>query len=176
MAASTWITIFQWVGVIGATCALISLIGLWHFGARVDSERQTQIGELRVATEIIARFHEMAMLDLHGSEYTPGSNVIVSTPLTRALEGTFDIVSNRLQYRADDEALTRLLEVTEQFPDFPFGHYAVAYIYRTRNDSRWREYAEAAVEILEKTVSISGRNASHDRVLNELKVELSRGS
>ncbi|TQV85180.1 hypothetical protein FKG94_03045 [Exilibacterium tricleocarpae] len=172
MTYSSWVSAFQWVGLIGAICALISFVGIWYCGNKASAEQQRKILVLERSTDILAQFGEIAMLGMHGSEYAIPSVIKVSTPLTQSLEGTYDVLDGRLQYRNTDESLEILLNSARQFPDFPFSHYAIAYILYQRDDASWREHAEKSLEILEKTTTIPNHNPDHDKILAELKSEL----
>jgi hypothetical protein len=47
MKNSTWVALFQWVGLISIILTLVSAIGVWVFSDKVQDEKDKEIGGLR---------------------------------------------------------------------------------------------------------------------------------
>ena len=134
--------------------------------------KQQVIKRLQSDVTALRDFSDMAQLELHGRPFTPGGGIKYSSPLSSMLDGTYNMKSGHLQFKTSPEAEEKFRQVTERFPRFPFGHYALAYCLQRKGDPAWRQHAETALQILEKTTRIKGHKPVHDDVLKELKVAL----
>ena len=84
-----------------------------------------------------------------------------NSPLARAMDGAWDERDGVYQPRCDPESLTKLSTVAEDFPTFPFAHYALALCAARAGDVRWRQHADHAMEILKHTTQIAGSHRHH---------------
>ena len=95
------------------------------------------------------------------------------TEISASIEGTWQQVGpDTFRPVCDAAALERNRLATQQFPDFPFTYYALAYCMERSGDPAWREYAEKAVAIFEQTTQITGHQKSHEQSLAYLRQQL----
>jgi len=62
--------------------------------------------------------------------------------------------------------------MTTKYPRYPFPYYFLAKCLRKLKQDAWRDYAEEAIRILEKTTNIPGHDPGHDDALRELRALL----
>jgi hypothetical protein len=92
------------------------------------------------------------------------------TEISQAVEGTWlSPAENRFRPVCNEAALEKSRNAIQQFPDFPFTYYALAYCLEKQGSPEWRPYAEKAVTIFEQTTTIGGHQKSHDECLAYLR-------
>jgi hypothetical protein len=122
----------------------------------------------------LQKYSAMANLTFNGSPVV-GGDVNVTTPISKAVEGTWQEVSpDRFRPVCDEAALDKDRAGTRDFPEFPFTYYALAYCLEKKGDLAWKSYAQTAVDIFEKTTAITGHQGSHDQMLGYLRQILGR--
>jgi hypothetical protein len=95
-----------------------------------------------------------------------GGDVIMPTPISQSVEGTWNEVSpGTFRPVCDAVALEKSRETIQRYPDFPFSYYALAYCLQRSGDPGWRQYAESAIQIVENTTLINNHQESHDQSL-----------
>lgn len=113
-----------------------------------------------------------AVLDASGKPYYPLVDVPGArfhSPLHSLLAGTYYENGHKITFKTDSLSEGKFRTATNEFPRFPFGFYALALALRSRHDPSWREYAEKAVSIFEKTTLIKDCNQNHFDALKELR-------
>lgn len=135
------------------------------------AQYQDDIEEQKHTINSLRDYSHVATLDALG--YPPGlglgSDLKFNSPLTEMLEGTYTTKDKQLFMKRDSQAEARYRAVIDKYPNSPFAYYFVALCLHQKDDSGWRQYAEAAVNILMKTTMIDGHNANHDEVLQKLQ-------
>lgn len=162
------------LGLLGTLLTLVSLIGLGYFTNKLEEQKTARIEELKQTVTTLRDFSDVAPLDFHGSPDSITEIIKYSSPLTRMLEGTYKITEGRFQFLTGDNIEQQLQQVIREYPNFPFAYYGLAYCLQNRGDPHWKDYAEHAVRIFEQTTKISGHNLNHDRVLAELRQQLTK--
>jgi len=140
------------------------------------TEYQEDIEEQKKTIDALRDYSHVAQLDALGSPpgFGPGSDIKFDSPLIEMLKGTYTTRKKQIFMKRDTKAEARYREVIDKYPNFPFAYYFVALCLRERNDKGWRQYAEAAVNILLKTTTIDGHNENHDEVLRKLQSYLNQ--
>jgi hypothetical protein len=173
VANTSWVTLFQWLSLTGSILAVVSLVGLWVFTGRVDQEKELQIQRLQSVTEAVRGFSDIATLNPAGLPFRERSGIRYDSPLSTALRDLYVTTDSTINFKLGLEFEPRYKRIVEQFPRFPFAYVALAESMRYRGDSSWREYAQKAVSILEKTTTIDGHDRSHDDALATMRDYLS---
>ena len=173
----------QWIAVAGTGLGLLSGIGLIFTRRELGERQATRLiaaqqeaasarslaNELQDEVLIVKRFSYVATLTFNGMLYTKG-DVTMPTAISQLVEGTWrEVGPERFRPVCEAAALDKSRAAIQQFPDFPFTYYALAYCLAQQGDPAWRNYAEQAVAILVKTTSISGHQKSHDEALEYLR-------
>ena len=61
-----------------------------------------------------------------------------------------------------------IFSIIQERPDFPFTYYVIALCYKKQGREEWKQYAQKAILILEKTTQIDGHHGFHDEALSQL--------
>jgi len=129
--------------------------------------------ELKGANATIATLRDyghIAELNCLGKTGMAGVGLYESpTPLSRLLENAWVSKNGKWYASCDSVARNRFETVIKDFPKFPFSYYAIAVCLRSVQDERWKDYAEKATAILEKTSAISKHTVDHDEALKALE-------
>jgi hypothetical protein len=132
-------------------------------------EREATIERLQAEVDAVRRFNYIATLTMNGSPYMKG-DVTVTTAISRLVEGTWREVSdNSFRPICEPAAVQKNRAAIQQFPEFPFTYYALAYCLQKQADPQWRVFATQAVAIFEKTTAINGHTEYHDQCLAYLR-------
>ena len=68
MTAQTWLTTFNILSFVGALLVVISSIGAWHFGNKIDDEKQSKIHELVEGKNKLLEQSTLYLEDLRAKE------------------------------------------------------------------------------------------------------------
>ena len=136
----------------------------------VVSALQERVDDLEAQVEAIKMYNDVVKLNVLGvnPEFS-GGGLSWSSPLSRALEGTWENRDGGLHPICKQTALDKLSAVTENYPTFPFAHYALAECSLRAGNASWRDHAEKARDILRHTTQIAGRNPHHVEVYRRLQ-------
>jgi len=118
-------------------------------------------------------YTEVAVLNLIGKP-SPDSDVIYTTGISKALEDSYKIEGTKIEVFRDEASERIYRDVIAKYPRFPFAYHALASVLSAKGDPSWRDYAEQAVSILEKTTKVGGHHPNHDQELAELKKVLAK--
>jgi len=113
-------------------------------------------------------YGEVAALNLIGKPY-PDGDLVYTTGISKALEGSYKIVGTKVEFFRDEASERIYRDVIAKYPRFPFAYAALAYVLSANCDPSWRNYAQQAVSILEKTTKVGGHHPNHDQKLAEFK-------
>jgi hypothetical protein len=123
----------------------------------------------------VVTIENSAMLDATGKPYDPpvsGAGINYHSTLHRLLAHTYVERGRKITFKTDAASEAVYRKATQQFPRFPFGYYALALSLRARGDAGWRDYAQQAVGLFEKTTAMANCNESHFAALKELRTDL----
>jgi len=166
---SSFITLFQWLSLVGSLLALVSFVGLWVFTGRLESEKETEIRRLQTVTDAVRGFSDVSQLNPAGLPFREGTGIRYDSPLSTALRDLYVVRDSIINFKLGEEFEPKYRAIIDQFPRFPFGYFALAESLRHRGDQSWRDYAHKAVAIFEKTTMIDGHDRSHDEALATLR-------
>lgn len=131
------------------------------------------IQQLQDEISSIRKYSHVAGLTFNGMAYV-GGDVTMPTDISPSVEGTWrDVGGNQFRPVCEPDALEKDRRAIQKFPEFPFTYYALAYCLQKQGRREWREYADQAATILQRTTSISGHQGSHDQSLAYLRQLLS---
>lgn len=118
-------------------------------------------------------YYPESRLDALGRPFTGGPNLIINSPMSRALEGQYSFDEEKgYLFKEDAAAIAVYRKLVTDHPRFPFGYYLLAGALRYQGDPTWRSYANQGVSILEKTTSYSGAHPVHGETLTRIKTWL----
>ncbi len=127
-------------------------------------QNNRQISEAQQAIEAAKRYSNVAILPFDGKAMHGAVEII--TPLSQMVDKTwYAVAGDKFLPVCEEVALQRDRGAIQQFPDFPFTYYALAYCLERQNNPEWRSYAEKAAAIFEQTTTIGGHDPSHDQCL-----------
>ena len=131
-------------------------------------ETRDQISGIRMYGDVA----ELNALGKHKWVESEAGGLAWNTPLTQAMEGTWIKREHDGTYRmrCGPDSLTKLSAAAENFPTFPFAHYALAICAARAGDVRWRQHAGRAMEILRHTTQIAGRHMHHAETYDTLRM------
>jgi hypothetical protein len=66
-------------------------------------------------------------------------------------------------------ALDQYKLIIKKYPFWPFSHFVLAYCLKSKGDRSWKEQANIALKILQKTTAIPNHNPAHSAVLKEVE-------
>jgi tetratricopeptide (TPR) repeat protein len=175
--------LLQWLAVAGTGLGLLSGLGLIFTRRELSEPQAVRLSEARQEAstarkladdlqdeiEAVKRYGYVATLTFNGMTYTEG-DVIMPTEISPVVAGTWlELAENRFRPVCEATALEKCRAAIEQFPDFPFSYYALAYCLAKEGNPAWHTYAQKAVAIFEKTTAISGHQKSHEQALDYLR-------
>src|SRR5205823_10416248 len=131
-----------------------------------------EIQKLRIVTEGIRRYSDIAHLKPTGKPFIDGKGIKWETPLSTILDGTYIVENGKLYFKGDAESETKYELAIQKYPTFPFSYYALSLSLKRRNDPSWRQIATNAISILEQTTIIEGCDEAHADALKDLRSEL----
>jgi hypothetical protein len=132
----------------------------------LGSESDVRSLELKISE--VRDYSDISQLTINGSPIIEG-DIKISSPLTRILEGTFQISGGVARRICSPEAIAKNKEAISYNPRFPFSYYWMALCLKDAGDPTWVESARKAVEIFQITTQISGHHPSHDECLRKLR-------
>ena len=169
MTNSSYITLFQWLSLGGSLLALVSFVGLWVFTGRLESEKEGEIRKLQNVTDALRGFSDVSQLNPAGLPFREGTGIRIDSPLSAALRDLYVVRDSIINFKLGEEFEPKYRAIIEQFPRFPFGYFALAESLRHRGEANWRDYAQKAAVIFEKTTIIDGHDRSHDEALATIR-------
>jgi len=128
---------------------------------------------------LMVTIENAAMLDATGKPYDPpveGAGVRFHSTLYNLLARTYIEKGRKISFKTDAVSEGKYRQAIQQFPNFPFGYYALALTLRDRRDPGWREYAQRAVAVFERTTAMANCNEGHFAALKELRGYLAEGA
>jgi hypothetical protein len=132
-------------------------------------ELASEISKARIDIDAVKKYSDVARMDPLGKQFDVGSGLQENTPISVLLEGTWQPIAGQFVFSTDAAAEKKYREVVEKFPTFPFAYVYISDCLRVRNDPAWKEYANKAIDILEKTTSLAAHKVQHDQALQMLK-------
>jgi hypothetical protein len=114
-------------------------------------------------------YFEVSRFNPAGLPFREGKGIRYDTPLSTAMRDLYVITDSKIGFKLGKQFEPRYRTVIKQFPQFPFGYFALAESMRQRGDPAWREFAQTAISILEKTTSIEGHDPSQDQALATMR-------
>ena len=173
MTTSSWITFFQWLSLTGSVIALTSFIGLWIFTNRLEEVKQSEISQLKSVADAVQTYSDIARLNPTGLPFREGSGIRFDSPLSSELRDLYVVTGSKIHFKLGEEFEPKYRAIVEQFPRFPFGHFALAQSLLHRGDPEWRKHAERAKATFEKSTMIAGHDGSHAEALAVIRGYLS---
>ena len=73
-----------------------------------------------------------------------------------------------IDFKCNDDAIEKCRSVIEKEPLYPFSYYFLAKCLKDKQDSKWREYALKARQIIQETTVIPGHHKHHDEILKDV--------
>jgi hypothetical protein len=133
---------------------------------------QTLLEKQNETVKNVRDFAYMAQLDPTGKSFVAGEGLTYKTEISRIMEPALTQQDGKAYFKCEEESLKRYERAIQEYPRFPFSYYGMAECLRKNGNNRWREYAEKAISILEKTTEIDGHKESHEQALNHLRADL----
>jgi hypothetical protein len=114
-------------------------------------------------------YFDVSRLNPAGLPFREGKGIRIDTPLATAMRDLYITTDSTIAFKLGQEFEPRYRAVINQFPRFPFGYFALAESMRHRGDPAWREFAQKAISILEKTTTIEGHDPGQDEALAKMR-------
>jgi hypothetical protein len=147
---------------------LLLMLGL-AIGAIVHVQEVAESDKLSHDLEAVRDFSEAASLTPQGTHGLAGAGLKEVTPLSQLLDGAWIQQEGRLYPSCDSVSLEKFRTAIDSYPRFPFSYYALAICLHSRSVSAWKQYAERAIDIFEKTTKVAGHQPSHEQALAQLR-------
>ena len=137
--------------------------------AEVLSKLAFRLHDVESFIAILQNYSKVAELDFRGlpAIRTEGG-LTISTPLSKLLEGAVSVDGNQVHFECEDSYIQQYFSIIQERPDFPFTYYVIALCYKKQGREEWKQYAQKAILILEKTTQIDGHHGFHDEALSQL--------
>ncbi len=132
-------------------------------------QRNKEIDSLRNEVINVKQYSYYATLDIYGRDVIPGYGIIVSSDLIDRMKNILVEGKGTIAPKATMEVLPLINDVIRKYPNFPWGYYCKAAVYKDFNNQAWKAAADKAIEIFEVTTTIVGHHPSHDQALKQLK-------
>jgi hypothetical protein len=129
---------------------------------------ETTVRKLQSLADAETEYHDIAVLNMIGKPM-PDGDIAFNTPISKALEGAYNIEGTEVTYRTDSLAEQKFRETIAVDARFPFSYVGLGVILRERNDSDWRAMLTKAKSIFEETTLIPGHHPNHDSFLKKVK-------
>ncbi|MCF7908354.1 MAG: hypothetical protein K9L86_05745 [Candidatus Omnitrophica bacterium] len=149
------------------------LVFFLAIGIRINSKiesrkRSERIQELESNLNALRDYSSIAKLNILGLPARAGSGIKLSTPISTSLENAIIEKDGKYFPTCSKEAEEKFKQTIKSYPRFPFSYYGLAVCLRSKEDEAWKDYANQAIEIFKKTISIKDHNSGHDQAMKEL--------
>jgi hypothetical protein len=119
----------------------------------------------------LMEYREMSAYYITGSLPRTVINGIASGP-TGAIQGwssgLMHIQGDKIICKCSPEAMDKAREIIEKMPLYPFSYFLLAICLKEKGDPSWKNIAEKAKSILEKTTMFPKHCSDHDLALQEI--------
>ena len=133
---------------------------------------------LELGLQGLRRYSQVAKYNVLGLTGRAGEGLAENSPIERALNGAFVVGEGpngpTFTPRCNESALNQFEHVTQTWPDFPFGHWALAMCLRQSGNPDWQTHAKTAMEIFEHTTRLAEHSPHHDQAMQQLAKLLSQ--
>ncbi|MBD3258294.1 hypothetical protein GF377_07660 [candidate division GN15 bacterium] len=137
---------------------------------------QDEIDSLREMTATNRDYQYFSQLSGNGVQVYGNGAVVLSTDISEFISPALERVEGGMMAKCNDTCIQTLQRLIDIEPNFPFSYYFLAVCLYDSGDSGWKRYAERAIDMFEKTTSLSGHHRDHDAALAHLKAMLRKGS
>ena len=155
-------------GYLDGFLVLILVIG-FVIGWVIQNQESKKDAQQQQIIDAMRYYLRVAELNTKGLTGSVGFGLKESSPLSKALEGTWIESDGMITFSCEESSLEKLRHVEVSVPRFPFSYYGLAVCLRKRGDANWRKYAEKAAQILEITTSLESHHPSHDKILQQIR-------
>ncbi len=148
--------------------------------SKILDKQQSTIDQHDKSIDVLKNYSQWARLGMDGKtgeEITVSAQLIAmeqDNPLVTLMKDVFYPDSIWLKQRFDAPMIVACEKVIKQYPKFAFSYYALALYFAQKNKSVWKDYANKAIDILNKTILIDGHHDHHDFALKQLNELLSK--
>jgi len=151
----------KFVGVILISIAVIAstLVLISNFYSEIKFNR-------------LEKYSQIAKMGPQGSDIIAGRYLSFTSGLPGALEGTYILGATKFTYICTEESINKMIEVTKNYPDFPFSYFGIATCIKDQGKDGWTKYAKKSIEIFEETTKIEDHNLAHDEALEILRSDI----
>ena len=162
------------LGILMIMSAIAEGIYIWYTDVS-ERELRERASQLEYKLEGFRQYGNIAKYNAFGLTglAAPGSGLKENSPIADALEGAYIEIEGkgglRSYPRCDAQGINMFANVVRDFPDFPFGYWALAVCFSEESNPQWRTHAERAKEIFEHTTKIAGHKPQHDEALQEIE-------
>ena len=134
-------------------------------------ERTASLGDQLTGVRL---YSDVSKRDVLGypDPYKAKSVISYSDDLTRALEDTWVERGDQYNPCCDQPTLDKFLAVTVSHPFFPFTYYALSVCAFEAGMDTWRQYADHALGILERTTQFEPPHRQHVQAYERLRARL----
>lgn len=114
-------------------------------------------------------YKEMSEYDCTGNKSGKvGTIPMVRTPINDWNEDFVTRNQGKIVCKCNASAIEQCKSVIKKLPIYPFSYYFLATCLKEVKNRSWRQYANKAKSILEKTTKIPGHHSDHDLILDEV--------
>ena len=124
--------------------------------------------------DVIQYYSEASRYNALGLTGNVGLGLTETTAISKLIDGYTYLDGNYVKIKSCMlDGLEKFKEIINKYPFYPFGYYFEAVCLQYNKNSDWRQYAQKALSIFEKTTTIDGHNPGQDYALKDLKMGLS---
>ncbi|HEX9804059.1 MAG TPA: hypothetical protein VGA67_00090, partial [Candidatus Dojkabacteria bacterium] len=102
----------------------------------------------------LEKYSQIARMGPQGSAIIAGRSLSFTSGLAGDLDGTYIFEDKKFTYICSEESVSKMMRITEDYPDFPFSFFGIATCMKDKGKPGWVEYAEKAIEIFDETTKI----------------------
>lgn len=140
------------------------------------SNAENKAADTEAHLEDMRRFSEVAKLTPTGHQSPAYGGMAWETAISKRMEKLVRRAGGRVIFEKGQAYERYYQELMDEFPDFPFTYFAMAFAYHDRNDIKWKDYAKKAEEILMRTTAIDHHNPVHSEALESIRALLNEGA
>jgi hypothetical protein len=120
-------------------------------------------------------YREVSGYSVFGRKYGSINGVPMGrTPIDDWSQEFVDRHKGKIICKCSPLAIDKCRYIIEKMPLYPFSYYFLAICLKEKGDRSWKDYANKAKSILEKTTQFPSHHSDHDEILQEINKLIER--
>ncbi len=136
----------------------------------IKAADRVELSEQRI--DVLMKYAEVATWTFWGNK--PFKGLALPTPVEGWTEGYITKKGDEYEFKCAPEALKYYKSMLVKYPYFPHPLQPLIRCLKAQGNETWRDYAEKAVDMLEKIVMLPNRDSAYDDMLADIRLRLEK--